>query len=127
MEDRRSMMDEVEMEWMLEEIKINLRLKTEDHDRMILDMISDVCSYCNIDHHRIPYELEPIIRRKAQGIIDYEAAMGTGYHPEVQSIKEGDGSVTWAQSEGNTRSGIYQLNSNDRKELKRYRRLRGYA
>lgn len=112
---------------MIETIKTNLRLKTEDHDLLISDMVILVCDYCNLTHDEIPDKMEPILRKKVKGILDYEAEVGPGYHPEVASIKEGDGSITWAQTEGNTKASIYELNDSDRRALRRHRRLRGYA
>ena len=85
------------------------------------------CDYCNRPIDCIPDELEPVLRKKVKGIIDYEAAVGTGFNPEVASIKEGDGSITWAQTEGNTKASIYELNDSDKRTLRRHRRLRGYA
>ncbi len=112
---------------MLNTIKTNLRLETADYDLMISDIILLACDYCNIPTDCIPDGLEPMLRKKAKGIIDYEAAVGVGYRPEVASIKEGDGSITWAQTEGNTKASIYGLNESDKKALRQYRRLRGYA
>lgn len=108
-------------------VKENLRLMTEDHDLLISDMIQEVCSYCNIPLDNIPEELESFIRKKVKGILDYELFKGPGFQPEVASIKEGDGSITWAQTDGNTKASIFGLNDSDKKELRRYRRLRGYA
>lgn len=117
----------MDREKMLDTVKMNLRLKTEDHDLMISDMIQSVCGYCNIPLDDIPEELEPLIRRKVKGIMDYEAVRGPGFNPEVASIKEGDGSITWAQTDGNTKASIYGLNASDKQDLRRFRRLRGYA
>lgn len=108
-------------------IKENLRLMTDDHDLMISDMVQEACSYCNISPDDIPEELEPFIRKKVKGILDYEAFYGSGFQPEVASIKEGDGTITWAQTEGNTRAGIYELNDSDKRMLRRFRRLRKNA
>lgn len=112
---------------MIELVKENLRLMTEDHDLLISDMVQEVCGYCNIPLDNIPEELEPFIRKKVKGILDYETVNGTEYHPEVASIKEGDGSITWAQTDGNTKTSIYGLSDSDKKNLRRFRRLRGYA
>lgn len=112
---------------MLETIEKNLELAAGEHKLLISDMILMVCDYCNLNENCIPDILEPVIRKKVKGILDYEEANGTGYHPEVASIKEGDGSITWAQTEGNTRASIYELNASDKAALKRHRRLRGYA
>ena len=93
----------------------------------ISDMVVAVCDYCNLSQECIPEILEPVIRKKVKGILDYEAAKGTGYQPEVASIKEGDGSITWAQTEGNTKASIYGLSDSDKAALRRHRRLRGYV
>ena len=108
-------------------IKQNLVLADDKGELTISDVIIMVCNYCNIPFNCIPEELEPFIRRKVKGILDYESANGTGYHPEVSSIKEGDGSITFSQTEGNTKASIYVLNDSDKKDLRRYRRLRGYV
>lgn len=105
-------------------VKSNLDIKDDTRDLLISDVILLVCDYCNMDQQRIPDILEPIIRKKAKGIINYEVANGTDYHPEVASIKDGDGSITWAQTDGNTKASIYGLSASDRKDLRRHRRLR---
>ena len=112
---------------MLQTVKQNLRLGTEDHDLIISDLILTVCDYCNLDPDCVRDSLEPFVRKKAKGIIDYEPVEGTGYNPEIASIKEGDGSITWAQTEGNTKASIYGLSESDKAGLRRHRRLRGYA
>lgn len=108
-------------------VKRNLRLDTDDHDLKIYDVIQEVCGYCSLLPDCLPDALEPFVRKKVQGMIAYEDVNGTGYTPEVASIKEGDGSITWAQTEGNTKAGIYGLSEADKKALRRYRRLRGYG
>ena len=113
-------------EKMLETVKANLKLADDAQDLLISDMILTVCDYCSLDPQCIPPILEPITRKKGKGIIDYEAANGTGYQPEMASIKEGDGSITWAQTEGNTKASIYGLSESDKAALRRHRRLRGY-
>lgn len=110
---------------MVELVRRNLNDGTRD--LTISDTVMEVCSYCNIPLDGIPETLEPFIRKKVKGIIEYEDVNGAGYHPEVASIKEGDGSITWAQTEGNTKASIYGLSGSDKGDLRRYRRLRGYA
>lgn len=117
----------MERNQMAEHIKQVLCLETEDYDQLIDDTIWMVCDYCNLSQAVIPDVLEPIIRRKVQQILDFENANGKGYHPEVASIKEGDGTITWAQTEGNTRASIYGLSESDKAALRRHRRLRGYV
>ena len=108
-------------------IKANLDIQDDKRDLTISDIVLMACDYCNISTEYIPDELEPILRKKVKGVIDYEAAVGTGFNPEVASIKEGDGSITWAQTEGNTKASIYELNDSDKRALRRHRRLRGYV
>lgn len=110
---------------MLETVKKNLKIEDDSQDLVISDVILTVCDYCNLSQECIPDILEPVIRRKIKGIMDYEAANGTGYQPEVASIKEGDGTITWAQTEGNTKASIYGLSDSDKAALRRHRRLRG--
>lgn len=112
---------------MLETVKKNLKIEDDSQDLVISDVILAVCDYCNLSQECIPEILEPVIRNKAKGIQDYEAANGTGYQPEVASIKEGDGTITWAQTEGNTKASIYGLSDSDKAALRRHRRLRGYV
>ena len=112
---------------MLEAVKKNLKIEDDSRDLAISDVILAVCDYCNLSQRCIPDILEPIIRRKIKGILDYEAANGTGYQPEIASIKEGDGTITWAQTEGNTKATIYGLSDSDKAALRRHRRLRGYV
>lgn len=112
---------------MLEAVKKNLKIEDDSQDLAISDVILAVCDYCNLFQECVPDILEPVIRKKIRGIMDYEAANGTGYQPEVASIKEGDGSITWAQTEGNTKATIYGLSDSDKAALRRHRRLRGYV
>nr|DAE60948.1 MAG TPA: head to tail adaptor [Caudoviricetes sp.]DAJ58322.1 MAG TPA: head to tail adaptor [Bacteriophage sp.] len=111
---------------MLETVEKNLELAAGEHKLLISDVIRMVCDYCNLSENCIPDILEPVIRKKVKGILNYEEANGTGYHPEVASIKEGDGSITWVQTDGNTKESIYGLSSSDKAALRRHRRLRGY-
>lgn len=111
---------------MKETVKTNLGIKDDTRNLLISDVILAICDFCNLNQY-IPDTLEPIIRKKVKGVIDYEEANGEGYCPEVASIKEGDGSITWAQTEGNTKASVYGLSESDKKELRRHRRLRGYV
>lgn len=113
-------------EEMLLKVKSNLKLKDDTQDLAISDVIQDTCTYCNLQN-RLPEEMEPIIRRKVKTIMDYEAANGAGYAREIQSIKEGDGTITYAQTDGNTRATIYGLGREDKAQLRRFRRLKGYG
>ena len=112
---------------MMEMVKKNLKIEDDSQDLVISDTVLAVCYYCKLSQECIPEILEPVIRKKIKGLMDYEAANGTGYQPEVASIKEGDGSITWAQTEGNTKASIYGLSDSDKVVLRRHRRLRGYV
>lgn len=112
---------------MRNKVRSNLMLETGEYELAISDVILDVCDYCNLDSENIPNILEPVIRKKVKGIIDYEAVNGTGYQREVEAIKEGAGSITWAKTDGNTKASIYGLSESDKKALRRHRRLRGYG
>ena len=112
---------------MREKVKANLSIHDTAQELVISDVILAMCDYCNLPSEHIPDVLEPPIRKKVKGILDYEAANGTGYHPEVKSIKEGDGSVEWVQTDGNTKATIYGLSEADKQALRRHRRLRGYV
>lgn len=112
---------------MLTEVKRNLRIEGESQDLTISDVILLVCDYCNINTERIPDAMERIIRKKSKGIIDYEEANGTGFSQDIASIKEGDGSISYATSGANGKEGIYGLSDGDKAALRLYRRLRGYV
>lgn len=113
-------------EEMLKLVKSNLKLDTEDYDLLILDWIQEAISFCNLRPEVLPEFLEPFIRKKVKAIIDYETAKGTGYQQDISSIKEGDGSITYATGVSNSRDGIYGLSDADKSVLRRFRRLRGY-
>lgn len=112
---------------MTDRIKDNLGIMDSIRDRLIADIMTETADYCNLYKGEIPDALEPFIRKKVKSIMDYEAARGTGYTQEVASIKEGDGSITWAQTDGNTKASIYGLSESDRRILRRHRRIRGYG
>ena len=112
------------MEEMALSIQSKLNIVDDTMYQTIMDVITEVMDFCNRDE--LPDVLEPFVRKKVKGIMDYEAANGTGYHPEIASIKEGDGSITWAQTDGNTKASIYGLSDGDKAMLRRHRRLRGY-
>lgn len=109
---------------MLDRVKRALALDTEDRDLQIEDLIGEVCDYCNLDRDMIPEPLETHIRKKVRGILDYEKIYGQDYRQDIASIKEGDGTVTYATGTGNSRQDIYQWTDKEKGILKRYRRLR---
>lgn len=112
---------------MLKTVEKNLGLGSGEQELLISDTILMVCDYCNLNENCIPDILEPVIRKKVKGILDYEEVHGDGFHPDVESIKEGDGSVTFAKTDGSTRASIYGLSDSDKAALRRHRRLRGYV
>lgn len=112
---------------MLEKVKSNLKLEDDTRNFDISDVILSVCDYCNLSQEELPDLLEPIIRKKVKGIIEYEIVKGTGYQQDISSIKEGDGSITYSTNGSNSREGIYGLSDTDKAALRRFRRLRGYA
>ena len=118
---------------MLEKVKSNLKIKDDTRDLSISDVILEVCDYCNLDQEKLPERLEPFIRKKVKAKKDmlladlYEAVKGTGYQQDIASIKEGDGSITYATGGSNSREGIYGLSDADKTVLRRYRRMRGYV
>lgn len=112
---------------MLIEVKRNLKIDDETQDLTISDVILLVCEYCNINTEMIPDALERIVRGKAKGIMDYEEANGPGFSQDIASIKEGDGTITYATNSANGKEGIYGLSDSDKAALRQYRRLRGYV
>ena len=112
---------------MLEKVKSNLKIEDDTRDLNISDVILSVCDYCNMDQDKLPERLEPFIRKKVKGVMDYETVKGTGYQQDIASIKEGDGSITYATDGSNSREGVYGLSDADKTVLRRYRRLRGYV
>ncbi|MFR4578385.1 MAG: DNA-packaging protein [Clostridium fessum] len=112
---------------MRETVKENLKLTDDTRDLDISDVIFNVCDYCNLNQNELPELLEPYIRKKVKGIINYETVKGTGYQQDIASIKEGDGSVTYVTGGSNSREGIYGLTDADKTALRRFRRLRGYV
>ena len=110
----------------MDDVQIIERVKaTQDYDVVISDIIQSVKNYCNLDE--LPDALEPFVRRKTKRIVDYEAVNGPGYTQEIASIKEGDGSITYTTDGASSRNAIYNMTDEDRSELRRFRRLRGYA
>ena len=112
---------------MLEKVKSNLKIEDDTRDLNISDVILSVCDYCNMDQDKLPERLEPFIRKKVKGVMDYETVKGTSYQQDIASIKEGDGSITYATDGSNCREGVYGLSDADKTVLRRYRRLRGYV
>ena len=109
---------------MIDRVKQSLALDTEDRDVQIKDLIGEVCDYCNLDRDMLPEPLETHIRKKVRGILDYEKIYGQDYRQDIASIKEGDGTITYASGSGNSRQDIYQWTDSEKRNLRKYRRLR---
>jgi len=108
-------------EGMLELVKAQLQIEDDSRDLLITDVIQECLSYCNLKEP--PAELEPFIRRKIKTILDYEAENGANAVFDVQSIREGDVSITYNTNEV-SRETIYGLSDKDKQLLMRFRRLR---
>lgn len=109
------------IEEMLALVKERLKIEDDSKDLLIIDVIRECLSYCNLKEP--PAELEPFIRRKVKAIIDYEAETGGNTVFDVTSIKEGDTSITYNTDEV-SRETIYGLSEKDKQALMRFRRLR---
>jgi len=109
------------IEEMLEIVKQNLKIEDDSKDLLIIDVIRECLSYCNLKEP--PAELEPFIRRKIKTILDYEAENGANVVFDVETIKEGDTSITYNTDEV-SRETIYSLSDKDKRVLAQYRRLR---
>ena len=108
------------IEEMVVSVKANLRIEDDSRDLIITDVIQEVLNFCNLTEP--PAELEPFIRRKVKAIIDYEAENSDTVF-DVQSIREGDVSITYNTDEV-SRETIYGLSGKDKQALMRFRRLR---
>lgn len=101
-------------------IRANLRIEESDKDLIILDVIRETLNYCNLQE--LPAELEPFVRKKVKRILDYEAEFGSNAL-DIQSIKEGDTSITYDTDKVSS-DAIYGLSDSDKKVLQAFRRLR---
>ncbi len=109
-------------EELLSKVKENLKLNDDTKDLIISDVIQEVLNYCNLKEP--PIELEPFIRKKVQGIINYEKENGTESVFDVKSISEGDTSVTYNVDKNFSKETVYGLSKEDKKSLRAFRRLR---
>jgi hypothetical protein len=109
------------IEEMLALVKERLKIEDDSKDLLIIDVIRECLSYCNLTEP--PAELEPFIRRKIKTVLDYEAENGANVVFDVETIKEGDTSITYNTDEV-SRETIYGLSDKDKRVLAQYRRLR---
>ena len=109
------------IEEMLELVKERLQIEDDSRDLLISDVIQECLSFCNLKEPLA--ELEPFVRRKVKTIMGYEAENGANVVFDVETIKEGDTSITYNTDEV-SRETIYGLSDKDKRVLARYRRLR---
>lgn len=103
-------------------VKTNLKIADVSRDLIIADTIQDALNYCNLVE--LPVEAEPFIRKKVQGIINYEAENGTTSVFDIKSLHEGDTTTTYNVDDKVSKETIYGLSDRDKKTLQRFRRLR---
>lgn len=103
-------------------IRNNLGFIDSSKDLIITDVMTEVKNHCNLSE--LPIDLEPFIRKKVKGILDYEKENGEGQVFDVKSIKEGDTSITYNVDENFSKETIYGLSNADKKALQAFRRLR---
>lgn len=114
--------DTVTQDEMKTKVKTNLKITGDDKDLIISDVIQEVINYTN--RQELPEALEPFVRKKVKGIIDYEAENGAASVFDVKSIKEGDTSITYNVDDKTSKETIYGLSDRDKKTLSQFRRLR---
>lgn len=107
---------------LIERVKDRLNIWDTSMDITIEDIIQEAMNFCNLKE--LPIELEPFIRKKVQGIINYEAENGTAVVYDIKSIKEGDSSITYNVDEKTSKETIYGLSEKDKSILRSFRRLR---
>lgn len=110
-----------------ETIKKNLSI--EGDNLVISDAITLSLEYCNLSDDNITSNIEPVIRRKAKSILEYEAKLSA--NPmlnasiyDVKSISEGDSSISYNVDVNNSKDSIYDLTDADKRALRKFRRLR---
>ena len=103
-------------------VKENLNITNTSKDIIILDVIQEAINYCNLVE--LPAELEFYIRKKVQGIVNYETEFGIKSIFDITSIKEGDTLVTYKIDENTSKETVYGLSVEDKKRLQSFRRLR---
>lgn len=100
----------------LEMVKlVKSNLDEDVSDLMIADIINNILVYCNLDDE-LDIKIEPFIRKKIKQILSCECQ---NINPLIESLKEGDSSVSFKNSED-----IVALNENDKSFLNRFRKVR---
>ncbi|QHI72895.1 head-tail connector protein [Aminipila terrae] len=128
---------------LISKVKTNLNITDASRDLAIKDILQNVMDYCNLPKIPVeitaerqgitaeeayalidlPVELEPFVRKKLQGIINYEAENGTDTVFDVKSIKEGDTNITYNVDQNFSKDAVYGLSDVDKKALHRFRRV----
>lgn len=103
-------------------VKTNLNIEDESRDLAIEDIIQEVINYCNLTE--LPNAIEPYIRKKVKGIIDYEVENGTSSVFDVKQVSELDTTTVYHIDANNSKAAIYGLSQEDKKRLQIFRRLR---
>lgn len=98
----------------------------QNMELFISDALTSAITYCNLGND-IPEEMEPYLRRKVKNMINYQSADRKGTPSNIASIKEGDGAITFFYDASNTEEAVFGLSDSDKKQLKAFRRLKGYA
>lgn len=106
---------------LVEKVKKNLKLTDDSQDMVINDIVQLAGNYCNITDY--PDGIEPVVRRKAKQVIDYEVQFGANTSVDVKSVKSGDTSITYNMDEGSAHDTIYNLTKADKVSLKAFRRV----
>jgi hypothetical protein len=103
-------------------VKTHLSISTNTRDQLISDIWQNAVNYLNTKG--LPEELEPMVRTKVKGIIDYETQFGDGNVIDVTSQTEGKCSWTYALTADSSRNGIYNFNTSDFNQLNLFRKVR---
>lgn len=103
-------------------IKQNLVIVGNERDILIRDCWQNAVNYLNTGE--LPAELEPLIRAKVKGVMDYEAEFGEGQVLDISSQTEGKCSWTYNVSPESCRDTVYGFSPKDFAQLNNYRRLR---
>lgn len=112
----------MQKEELIAKVKEHLKILDNSKDLIISDVIQEAMNYCNLKE--LPVELEPWVRKKAQGILNYEEENGTGSVFDIKTMKEGDTSITYNVDEKTSKETVYGLSNEDKKRLREFRRLR---
>jgi len=109
-------------------VKANLNITGTDRDLLIGDIWQNVVNYINWKNNEgsyvMPEELEPLVRAKTKGVIDYEASFGSGNVLDVASQTEGECSWTFNISGASSRDSVYGFSNSDFGRLNMFRKLR---